>query len=68
MRDGGRTPSSVLEWIRYNFVVRKIGLKPNIGMENLLQRITFDPRAPYGKPLIRGLRIPVELILELMAI
>ncbi len=35
-------------------------------MENLLQRITFDKRVLHGKPLIRGLRISVEMILELM--
>ena len=35
-------------------------------MENLLQRITFDQRVLHGKPLIRGLRISVEMILELM--
>ncbi len=36
-------------------------------MENLLQRITFDQRVLYGKPVIRGLRISVETILELLA-
>jgi uncharacterized protein (DUF433 family) len=41
--------------------------KENIGMENLLQRITFDQRILHGKPLIRGLRISVEMILELLA-
>jgi uncharacterized protein (DUF433 family) len=36
-------------------------------MENLLQRITFDQQVLHGKPLIRGLRISVEMILELLA-
>ena len=36
-------------------------------MENLLHRIPFDPRVLHGKPLIRGLRISVEMILELLA-
>jgi uncharacterized protein (DUF433 family) len=36
-------------------------------MENLLQRITFDPQVLRGKPVIRGLRISVEMILELLA-
>jgi uncharacterized protein (DUF433 family) len=36
-------------------------------MENLLQRITFNPEVLGGKPLIRGLRISVEMILELLA-
>lgn len=36
-------------------------------MENLMQRITFDPRVLLGKPVIRGMRISVEMILELLA-
>ena len=36
-------------------------------MENLLSRITTDPDICHGKPVIRGLRYPVETMLELMA-
>ena len=37
-------------------------------MENqLLQRITLAPSICHGKPCIRGLRYPVELILELLS-
>ncbi|YAG11518.1 hypothetical protein NSTC745_00775 [Nostoc sp. DSM 114161] len=37
-------------------------------MENkLLQRITHNPDICHGKPCIRGLRYPVELILELLS-
>jgi uncharacterized protein (DUF433 family) len=36
-------------------------------MENLLQRITFNEQVLHGKPVIRGLRISVEMILELLA-
>jgi uncharacterized protein (DUF433 family) len=36
-------------------------------MEDLLKRITFDKDILCGKPLIRGLRISVEMILELLA-
>ena len=36
-------------------------------MEELLNRITFDKDVLCGKPLIRGLRISVEMILELLA-
>jgi uncharacterized protein (DUF433 family) len=36
-------------------------------MENLLNRITTDPDICHGKPIIRGLRYPVETMLELMA-
>ena len=36
-------------------------------MNNLLDRITIDPQICHGKPVIRGLRYPVETILELMS-
>jgi uncharacterized protein (DUF433 family) len=36
-------------------------------MENLASRISIDPEICHGKPTIRGLRYPVENILELMA-
>jgi uncharacterized protein (DUF433 family) len=36
-------------------------------METLLHRITFQKDVLCGKPVIRGLRISVELILELLA-
>jgi uncharacterized protein (DUF433 family) len=32
----------------------------------LLSRITLDPEICHGKPCIRGLRYPVETILELL--
>jgi uncharacterized protein (DUF433 family) len=32
-----------------------------------LQRITLDPNICHGKPCIRGLRYPVEFILELLS-
>ncbi|MBL1178531.1 DUF433 domain-containing protein [Pantanalinema sp. GBBB05] len=34
---------------------------------NLLRRITHDPDICHGKPCIRGLRYPVEFILELLS-
>jgi uncharacterized protein (DUF433 family) len=36
-------------------------------MANLINRITIDPQICHGKPTIRGLRYPVENMLELMA-
>ena len=36
-------------------------------MENLLERIIIDPDICHGKPVIRGLRYPVEMMLELMS-
>jgi uncharacterized protein (DUF433 family) len=36
-------------------------------MKTLLERITIDPEICHGKPCIRGLRYPVEMILELLS-
>jgi uncharacterized protein (DUF433 family) len=36
-------------------------------MQDLLNRITFNKDVLCGKPLIRGLRISVDMILELLA-
>jgi uncharacterized protein (DUF433 family) len=36
-------------------------------VSDLLERITIDPAICHGKPTIRGLRYPVELILDLIA-
>ena len=35
--------------------------------QQLLSRITIDPEICHGKPVVRGLRYPVEKLLELMA-
>ena len=34
---------------------------------NLLDRIVIDPAICHGKPTLRGLRYPVETILELLS-
>lgn len=34
---------------------------------NLMERITLNPEICHGKPTIRGLRYPVETILELLS-
>lgn len=36
-------------------------------MSDLLRRIEIDQKVMVGKPVIRGTRIPVELILEKLA-
>ncbi|MBK6622162.1 MAG: DUF433 domain-containing protein [Saprospirales bacterium] len=33
----------------------------------LLKRITIDPAICHGKPTVRGLRYPVEIILDLLS-
>jgi uncharacterized protein (DUF433 family) len=35
---------------------------PNVNKEDLLQRITINPKIMVGKPIIRGMRITVEQI------
>jgi uncharacterized protein (DUF433 family) len=35
--------------------------------EDVINRITMDPSICHGKPCIRGLRMPVETVLELLA-
>ena len=35
--------------------------------EDLLQRITVDPHVMAGKPVIRGSRVPVDLIVRMLA-
>ena len=35
--------------------------------EQLWERISMDPKVMVGKPLIRGTRIPVELIVRMLA-
>ena len=35
--------------------------------EQLKQRISLDPKVMTGKPVIRGTRIPVELIVRMLA-
>ena len=36
-------------------------------MDSLLTRITIDPAVCHGKPCVRGLRYPVETLLELLS-
>ena len=36
-------------------------------MEELLERIVVDPDILVGKPIIKGTRVPVYLIVELVA-
>jgi uncharacterized protein (DUF433 family) len=36
-------------------------------MTELLDRITIDPAITHGKPTIRGLRYPVEMLLDLLS-
>jgi uncharacterized protein (DUF433 family) len=36
-------------------------------MEDQLIRITINPEVCHGKPTIRGLRYPVEMVLDLLS-
>lgn len=46
--------------------VEEMTAKP-VDESKLLDRITIDPDICHGKPCIRGLRYPVEMILELLS-
>lgn len=39
----------------------------NVAVDALLSRITIDPAVCHGKPCVRGLRYPVETLLELLS-
>ena len=39
----------------------------NLPMKSLLTRITIDPDVCHGKPCVRGLRYPVDMVLELLS-
>jgi uncharacterized protein (DUF433 family) len=36
-------------------------------MDTLLSRITINPAVCHGKPCVRGLRYPVEVLLDLLS-
>jgi uncharacterized protein (DUF433 family) len=36
-------------------------------MENLKNRITIDPTICHGKPVVRSMRWPVEVILDMLS-
>jgi uncharacterized protein (DUF433 family) len=58
----------VEKFLNKKFLVLSINsVQESIGMETGLQRITFERDVLNGKPTIRGLRISVEMILELLA-
>lgn len=41
--------------------------KQTHSLDQLLKRIAVNPEVMVGKPVIRGTRIPVELIVKIMA-
>ena len=43
------------------------GIQQGFIMADLLSRITIDPAICHGKPCVRGLRYPVETLLELLS-
>lgn len=46
---------------------KKVGAKTKSAREDLLSRITIDPKICHGKPCIRAHRIWVSLILDFLA-
>lgn len=47
--------------------MENINLMDKNEVKMLTERITIDPEICHGKPCIRGLRYPVEMILELLS-
>lgn len=57
-----------MRWaILWNGTWRWNGKDDGARMVDLLDRITIDPSINHGKPVIRGLRYPVEVLLELLS-
>jgi len=53
---------------RRAYILKKSCKNPSdLDMANLLERITVDPTVCHGKPVVRGLRYPVETLLELLS-
>jgi len=45
----------------------KIKYAINMREKDLLSRITINPNVSFGKPTIRNMRYPVEIILDLLS-
>src|SRR5947209_1412015 len=61
-----RTKQACYTLLRYPLrTVRARG--PKMDREDLLRRISIDPQICFGKPCIRGTRIWVSLILDMLA-
>ena len=68
----GRVEAEIHDSNRSDCMKQKLSAslyKFSVSMKNiaLLSRITSDPSICHGKPVVRGLRYPVENILELLA-
>ena len=64
---GTRAEYGLLYWPMKVYHNRFSALHGRKNMEDLLRRITFNKDVLCGKPIIRGLRISVEVVLELLA-
>ena len=47
--------------------IRAVGHDEDVSSASHLERITVNPLVCHGKPTVRGLRMPVQTILELLA-
>lgn len=53
-------------WMDETFVARNYASRRLIIFKDMLERITIDPEICHGKPCIRGMRWPVEVVLDLL--
>lgn len=40
--------------------------KQSLSIDQLLERVSVNPKVMVGKPVIRGTRVPVELIVKML--
>jgi uncharacterized protein (DUF433 family) len=58
----GRTEKGFKDFAKLNFRIFHYFYKMNVS-----NRISIDPNISHGKPTIRGMRWPVEVVLDLIA-
>lgn len=67
MKDNKFILKYFLLYLYNNYLLCKFAKKIKYKMAEYIDRITIDPGICHGKPIIRGLRYPVENMLELLA-
>jgi uncharacterized protein (DUF433 family) len=56
-----------LGWVYQECPFRQRPTPASTPVSNLLDRITIDPAVCHGRPVVRGLRYPVDMLLDLLS-